>query len=184
MKKAISILCVIMFCFFLTACDNSGTKESKQSGQQETAKNIVVQHTDNINASLGVLTMIELSIMVGDKAFSAKLYDNQTIQELVKKFPMTVEMSELNGNEKYYYLSDHFPVNSEHPGEIHVGDIMLYGDNCLVMFYKTFSSSYKYTRLGYIEDASGFAQAVGDGNIKVTINLSKYGKFRGNKGNW
>jgi len=179
MKKAISILFAIMFCFILTACENSGTKESSPSGQKETASNDFAQQTDTINASSGALKMIELSIMVGGKAFSAKLYDNQTTQELVKKFPMTVEMSELNGNEKYLYLSDHFPVNSEHPGEIHAGDIMLYGDNCLVMFYKTFSSSYKYTRLGYIEDAASFAHAVGDGNIKVTFNLGKYEKTQG-----
>ncbi len=48
---------------------------------------------------------------------------------------------------------------------------MLYGDNCLVLFYETFSSSYSYTRLGYIEDVERFSQAVGDGDIRVSFDL-------------
>ena len=82
-------------------------------------------------------------------------------------------MSELNGNEKYYYLSNTLKTDSQQPGELHVGDIMLYGDNCLVVFYKTFSSSYQYTRLGYVEDAESFAQAVTDSTNKVVFKLEK-----------
>jgi len=63
--------------------------------------------------------------------------------------------------------------------EIHAGDIMLYGDDCLVVFYKTFSSSYQYTRLGYIEDAVSFAQAVAEGTTKVTFDLGKHEKNQG-----
>lgn len=112
-------------------------------------------------------------ITVGNKTFSAKFYDNQTTQALVERFPLTIDMSELNGNEKYNYLSNTLPTASEQPGEIHAGDIMLYGDDCLVVFYETFSSSYKYTRLGYIEDATGFTKAVGTGNVQVTFKLTK-----------
>ncbi len=48
---------------------------------------------------------------------------------------------------------------------------MLYGDNCLVLFYESISSSFNYTRLGYIEDVEKFAQAVGDGDIRVSFDL-------------
>ncbi|WP_258881201.1 cyclophilin-like fold protein [Clostridium tagluense] len=178
MKKVISILCLIMFCFSLTACDNSETNENKQTSQHEAPRSNSTQQTDNVAASK-TLTMIDLIITVGNKAFSAKLYDNQTMQALVKQFPLTVDMSELNGNEKYYYLSKTLPTASEQPGKIHAGDIMLYGDGCLVVFYETFSSSYNYTRLGYIEDAVSFVQVVGDGNIKVTFDLAKHEKTQG-----
>lgn len=172
MKKVISILCVIMFCFCLTACDNSNTIESKQTSQHEVPRSDSTQQTGDVDASK-TLAMIDLLITVGKKAFSAKLYDNQTIQALVEKFLLTVDMNEINGNEKYYYLSNTLPTASEQPGEIHAGDIMPYGDNCLVVFYETFMSSYKYTRLGYIEDAAGFAKAVGAGNVQVTFKLTK-----------
>lgn len=177
MKKVILILCVFMFYICLTACDNSETNESKQTNQHEALRSDSTRQTDNVDASK-TLTTIDLSITVGNKAFSAKLYDNQTTQALVERFPLTVDMSELNGNEKYYYLLNTLPTASEQPGEIHAGDIMLYDDNCLVVFYETFSSSYKYTRLGYIEDASGFAQAIGAGNVQVTFKLTKNASWR------
>ncbi|MCS0788510.1 cyclophilin-like fold protein [Cytobacillus firmus] len=63
-----------------------------------------------------------------------------------------------------------FQIHSQQrPEEINTGDIMLYGDNGLVLFYETFSSTYSYTRLGYIEEAVRYAQAVGDGDINVSF---------------
>lgn len=81
-------------------------------------------------------------------------------------------MSDVNSNEKFYSFQEKLPTNSERPGEIVAGDIMLYGDNGLVLFYETFSSTYSYTRLGYIEEASRFVQAVGDGDINVAFDLA------------
>lgn len=167
-----------MVCFCLTACNNSNTNESKQTSQHEAPRSDSTQQTDDVDESK-TLTTIDLSITVGSKLFSAKLYDNQTTRALVEKFLLTIDMSELNGNEKYYYLSNKLPAASEQPGEIHAGDIMLYGDDCLVVFYKTFSSSYQYTRLGYIEDAVSFAQAVAEGTTKVTFDLEKHEKNQG-----
>lgn len=178
MKKTISILCLIISCLCLTACNHSITNESKQSDPYETPKSVSTEQT-NEGGSSETLTMIDLRLTVGNKVFAAKFYENQTTQTLVELFPLTIDMSELNGNEKYYYLSNKLPSVFEQPGEIHAGDIMLYGDNCLVVFYKTFSSSYQYTRLGYIEDAVSFAQAVADGTTKVTFDLEKREKIKG-----
>ena len=76
-------------------------------------------------------------------------------------------MNELNGNEKYHYLDSSLPTNSYQPGTIHAGDLMLYGNNCVVLFYETFNSSYSYTRIGSIDDPSGLAAALGSGNVSV-----------------
>lgn len=80
-------------------------------------------------------------------------------------------MEDLHRNEKFYYFSEKLPTESEIPGNINAGDIMLYGDNCLVLFYESISSSFSYTRFGYIEDVEKFAQAVGDGDIRVSFDL-------------
>ena len=113
--------------------------------------------------------IISITVMVGDTTFSATLEDSETSRALAELLPLTLNMSELNGNEKYFYLDQSLPTDSKRPGQIHTGDLMLYGDNCLVLFYESFSSSYSYTRLGSIDDPEGLAQAVGHGNATVTF---------------
>ena len=83
-------------------------------------------------------------------------------------------MNELNGNEKYHYLSTSLPTAAYQPGTIHAGDLMLYGNNCVVLFYETFNSSYSYTRLGAIDDPSGLAAALGSGNVNLTPNVQTH----------
>jgi hypothetical protein len=75
----------------------------------------------------------------------------------------------LNGNEKYYYLKGNLPAKATRIGKIQAGDLMLYGDNCLVLFYKTFTTPYTYTRIGRITDISELSAAVGNDNITVTF---------------
>jgi hypothetical protein len=112
-----------------------------------------------------------MTITIGSKTFKATLEDNPTVAKLKRLLPLTLSMIELNGNEKYYHFSTRFPMNAISPGTIQHGDLMLYGNNSLVLFYKTFETSYSYTRLGRIDDASGLADAVGQGNVSVTFEL-------------
>lgn len=113
-------------------------------------------------------TEMNIQITVGGQTFSAVLEDNPAAKEFYQRLPMTVEMTELNGNEKYDYLDNSLPTDPSTVGKIHTGDVMLYGSDCLVLFYKDHGSGYSYTRLGAIEDPDGLAQAVGGGNVTVT----------------
>ena len=113
--------------------------------------------------------MLIIEIVVGSKTFTATLYDNEAAKALVECLPLTLNMSELNGNEKYYYLDSNLPTNSSRPSGIKAGDIMLYGNNCLVLFYESFSTSYSYTPLGHIDDPEGLAAALGSGSVQVTF---------------
>lgn len=112
-----------------------------------------------------------LRITVGSVSFSAVLEDNATTEAFKKLLPMAVYMSDLNGNEKYYYLSGNLPTASYNPETIRTGDLMLYGSSCMVLFYETFSTSYSYTRLGRVDNPSGLAAALGSGSITVTFEL-------------
>ena len=76
-------------------------------------------------------------------------------------------MTELNGNEKYNYLSTTLPTNPSCPGTINTGDILLYGNNCVVVFYKTFNTSYNYTKIGRITDPSTLENVVGSGAVSI-----------------
>lgn len=85
---------------------------------------------------------------------------------------MTVTMKELNGNEKYYHLSDNLPSNPENPSTIHAGDLMLYGGNSIVLFYETFTNSYIYTKIGSVDNPAGLKTALGAGDPKVTFEIN------------
>ena len=110
---------------------------------------------------------LNIEITIRDKTFSAKLYDNEAAKKFSEMLPLTLDMTELNGNEKYFYLSDNLPANSKRPDKINSGDIMLYGSNCIVLFYDTFSTSYSYTPIGCIEDTTELISALGEGDIEV-----------------
>lgn len=112
-----------------------------------------------------------LKITVGSVSFSAILEDNVTTRVFKKLLPMTVNMSELNGNEKYYYLSGNLPTAFYNPGTIRTGDLMLYGSSRMLLFYETFSTSYSYTRLGRVDNPSGLAAVLGSGSITVIFEL-------------
>ena len=112
---------------------------------------------------------IPITLTVGDETFAAILSDNQTTRELIKTFPLTLKLSEMNGNEKYADLEEGLPTDTETPGQIRRGDLMLYGNDCIVLFYEAFSSSYDYTRLGRVENPDGLAEALGAGEITVTF---------------
>lgn len=115
--------------------------------------------------------MQNIIITIKNKKYEAVLYDNSTTKELIKKFPITITMSDLNGNEKYYNFSKSFSTSSENVANINKGDIMLFGDNCLVIFYKSFSTRYKYTKLGYIKNLEDLENSLGKGDIEITFIL-------------
>ena len=112
-----------------------------------------------------------LRIRIGTNTFLATLLNNATVTAFKNRMPLTVNMSELNGNEKLYNFPTNLPTNASNPGTIRNGDLMLYGSNVLVLFYKSFPTQYSYTRLGRIDDAAGLAAAVGAGNVTVTFEL-------------
>jgi hypothetical protein len=113
----------------------------------------------------------KMKMKIGNSSFTAKLYDNATATAFRSLLPLTVNMVELNGNEKYVDLSRSRPTAASNPGTIQNGDLMLYGSSTLVLFYKTFSTSYSYTKLGRIDDVTGLVAALGSGNVIVSFEL-------------
>ena len=110
-----------------------------------------------------------MKITIGAAVFKATLYDNATATAFKSLLPLTVNMVELNGNEKYADLSHNLPTNAANPGTIQSGDLMLYGSATLVLFYKTFSTPYSYTKIGRIDDVTGLVAALGSGKVTVSF---------------
>jgi hypothetical protein len=126
--------------------------------------------TSSPNNSLNTDSM-KLKITIGTNTFTATIDNNASATAFQEKLPMTINMKELNGNEKYFDLPNDLPANASNPGTIHTGDLMLYGSNTLVLFYKTFSTSYNYTRLARIDDSSELAAALNSENVTVKFEL-------------
>ena len=110
-----------------------------------------------------------VKITVNGKTFTAELENNKTAKAFLKMLPMTLSMEELNGNEKYKYLDQDLPIKTYKPGTIHAGDLMLYGSDCLVLFYQSFKSGYSYTKIGSILKPQGLEKALRDKNVKISF---------------
>ena len=151
--KTLYILLLLFISTNLFGCNNNQT-----------------QHIEK-PAAMNLQDTIKIKIKIGDSTFTATLHDNATAATFKILLPITANMVELNGNEKYVDLSNKLPTNASNPGTIQAGDLMLYGSSTVVLFYKTFSTSYNYTKLGRINDVKGLAATVGSGSVTVTFEL-------------
>lgn len=115
------------------------------------------------------MNTVSINVQIGSESFTISLYDNDAAAAFANMLPLTLDMSELNGNEKYFYLDSDLPAKAEPVGNIQEGDLMLYGSNCLVLFYDSFSTVYSYTRLGKADNPEGLSEALGRGSAAVTF---------------
>ena len=86
-------------------------------------------------------SMSNITIRIGDRAFAATLLDNATVAAFEKLLPLSLTMTELNGNEKFARLPVSLPTRESRPPSIQTGDLMLYGSNTVVLFYESFPTT-------------------------------------------
>ncbi len=154
MKKSIKVFLIILITLvIIVLADEKYAPSKEELIDSQNEKNIESENKMSLN----------INVVIDKKTYNAVLEENETAQSFVNMLPQEYDMSELNGNEKYIYLDNTFPTNSYSPKHIEKGDIMLYGNNCLVVFYKSFDTSYSYTKIGHIEDLPN----LGDKNIVI-----------------
>ncbi|MCY1585462.1 cyclophilin-like fold protein [Staphylococcus pettenkoferi] len=115
--------------------------------------------------------MSTITISIDNYNFSATLFDNPVATEIQALLPFEITMQDLNNNEKYYNFSQTFSAKPKNINNIHKGDIMLYQDNCLVIFYDDFETNIQYTPIGKVDDINKIEMFSHQQEIKVAFTL-------------
>lgn len=188
MKHLIRCICIFamlsMMC--LSGCTRYGTENKKPSqsdtfqraetgaeNQQTSLPGTAPNDKDDslTETNEEAMTVQAIEIIVDGQKFEISLYDNETARAFANTLPLTLEMKELNGNEKYHYLDKPLPTDSSRVESISCGDLMLYGSDCIVLFYKKFSTPYSYTKIGKVNDPEGLEQVLGKGSVTITFQI-------------
>ena len=193
MKKIWIVRWAMVISLSLTACgeDNgqawasvSAPESLRTESTAESAADISeakpVQETE-MNEAGGMETDIQndgeenavmnMKVQVGDTIFSATLEENVAVSALVdmmRESPVVLQMSDYSGFEKVGPLGTSLPADNSQT-TTHAGDIVLYNGNQIVIFYG--SNSWSYTRLGHIDDLTGWEEALGNGDVTVRFSL-------------
>ena len=160
MNKKLAVFISILIAIIVSAVVTTIIMNNKESEKDPNLSPETNQSIDNEE-----MTMDKVYININNKKLGIDLENNSTTSALIKLLPLVLSMNDLNGNEKYVYLNESLPTNTYSPKHIEAGDVMLFGDNCLVIFYESFDTSYSYSKIGHIDNLP----ELGDENIDITI---------------
>ena len=149
------LLITISSLLLITGCSNKSDDTNNNEANNSTNEVIETKESD--------VKVSNIKVIISDKTYTLNLENNKTVEEFINLLPKEFTMNELNGNEKYVNMNDSLTTNSYKAKHIEKGDVMLYGDNCLVIFYKSFDTPYQYTKIGHIDNLDD----LGNGSIKA-----------------
>ena len=167
--------------------EDTSSSEAESSSEPETSESDIVpeepEESDSStapesgDAENGQLeeenSEMQMNVQVGGSNFTATLEENEAVDALVdmmEQGPVTIRMSDYSGFEKVGPLGTSLPTSNQQT-TTQAGDIVLYQGNQIVMFYG--SNSWSYTRLGHINDLTGWEEALGSGDVTVTFSLTE-----------
>ena len=183
MKKLLIFFLLFMLGVCLAACGvakeqpaDPPTADTGNTVITETATEntnpIVPPETENTEKTEGN-TEMKMTVRIGNAVFTATLEDNAATRELTEMMnqsPITINMSDSSGFEKVGTLGRSLTTEN-HQTTTGEGDIVLYNGNQIVMFYG--SNSWSYTRIGRIDDLTGWREALGSGSITAEFSIAE-----------
>ena len=110
-----------------------------------------------------------IEVIIKNEHYKVELEDNRSADIFLERLPLKIKVKELNGNEKYGIISKKIPSDRSYSGNIEVGDLMLYGDDCIVLFYKSFYTPYSYTKLGRIVEKDRLQKNISEDDYNLEI---------------
>lgn len=162
MKKYLSLIPTLGLGLLTFGCSSNSSSNNNNSNSIDSNNS-----DNNNNVNNNVKSVV---IDINGKHFNTILESNSTADSFLNLLPLSnLNMNDLNSNEKYVYLQETLNTNTYRPGTINAGDVMLYGNNCIVIFYKTFTSNYSYSKIGTIENVR---ELIGLLDTRNSVNVS------------
>lgn len=127
-------------------------------------------NTQNPKTQEKTMSQHTVSLSINNQVFDLQLENNQTAQSFANLLPLDLTMNDHLNNEKFATLPNALPANDKTAGQIHAGDVMLYQGDTIVIFYESFHSNYRYTKIGQISNADALKQTLGRGDVQVKWN--------------
>ena len=171
-KKLFFVFVIALFLTILvTGCVNRGSTENDQERKESAAvekektntpEDIMKQEGNNI---------MQMNVKIGNNVFVADLEKNEAVNdfaEMMEQGPVTIKMNDYSGFEKVGALGRDLSADNKQM-TTNPGEIVLYQENQIVMFYGT--NSWSYTKLGHVDDLTGWKEALGTGDVYVTFYL-------------
>jgi|SRR6478752_2811882 hypothetical protein len=183
-RKEFSILLAgISTAALLAACGSSGSNSPATNPAANSSPTATPRSTDAITPSdrstpsgtapPGEVTPVApqntITVSIGTAQFSATLADTDTARAFADRLPLTLDMTDVNSNEKAFDLAEALPGAAQNPEIVHIGDLMLYGSNTIVLFYESFDTSYAYARIGRLDAPDMLADVLGAADVTVTF---------------
>lgn len=144
---------------------------SEAESVQETERNETSAAETDIQNNTEENKVANMNVQVGDVVFSATLEENEAVSalvEMMQESPVVIQMSDYSGFEKVGPLGTSLPASNSQT-TTQAGDIVLYNGNQIVIFYG--SNSWSYTRLGRIDDLTGWEDVLGSGDVTMTLSI-------------
>ncbi len=201
MKKSIAMLLSISLLLIMSACspkqpsakiqDSTTSKAEMSTGSitsEEENTNSQAEQTRQPKTSSDSATELtkqqkekepmkqaQFYITVQSTTFTANFADNESanaFRNLLREGDLTINMSDYGGFEKVGSIGKSLPRKDTHISTT-AGDVVLYQDNQIVIFYGT--NSWSYSRLGKIEGVTSEAllSAFGNGDTTITFSLTR-----------
>ncbi len=167
MKKGIKIFLIILAILVIVLLADMVQLKFFNNRNLDSQTNISNEDINKNEVDKIMEDVTNINVSINNQKYNAIIENNETARSFISKLPQEFNMKELNGNEKYIYLDETLPTNSYNPKHIEKGDIMLYGNDCLVIFYKSFDTNYSYTRIGHIDNLPDL------GNNSVIVKFEK-----------
>ena len=156
------------------AVQENAVEKEKAAVQETTALPETENRTEpESGASSEESGAMKMNVQAGRSTFTATLEDNPAVDALVQMMgdaPVVIQMNDYSGFEKVGSMGASLPA-SDRQTNAQSGDIVLYNGNQIVIFYG--SNTWSYTRLGKIDDLSGWKEALGDSNVTVTFSMDR-----------